>query len=838
MGRNPQQQRMGAEAALDGADALVFTVTGKHLNDLQRTILREVRRRRTYRDIAYGLRYTEGHIKDVASQLWQTLSQALGERVTKGNCWSVLERRLPSAEGSPNSPGPVFSPAADPSTPALESERHGPAPSDRASPSPSPSQPVPIPGATPAPVLLGRQAAIAHLHTLIAQGYRALVIQGEGGVGKTTLAQQFLTDQPFALVLELLMAKETNHITPVEQVVEEWLRQDFQVEPGRDFGVTLGRLRRQLRDRPVGILIDNLEPALDGQGRFWPQHSRYGDLLRVLCDPRGQAVTLLTSRDRLCEPGVSVTHYRLPGLALDAWQVFFTRQDIHLAPSTLAKLHQAYGGNAKAMHILSSAIANDFGGDGDAYWRENGDDPLVAWDLKNLVASQIQRLQRLDPVAYQVLCRLGVYRYQDVPRIPRTAVRALMADLDPDRHRQVITSLRNRSLLEGHQGHYWLHPVVQAAALSHLRQSPSGEYLAQAQAAQFWSQSIPNLTCRSDALQALEAYYHHWAIADYGAAAAVLLHSRPNQWDQHLTLGSSLYRLGLLQPVLSTIPPLLPHLPADARASELRNILADGYWIAGKIRAAIALQTEARAIALEGLATLPPEADPHERYRLTMLAVDALLSLGLYHLALGELDHAADWFHQVMSVAEGTDHQSWADKAALGLALVLSAGGETDKAQQLADQAYDRLAQGVLPEYAGRFAFFIQLLGQTYAHLGDWDRAETLYHQAIAYAQASHYVQVEAQAQVGLGVLACHRQQGSVALAAVTAAIARLNDLAALSDLGEAHFQRGLIHRDQGDAALAERDFAAAIQHFTAVDAPHQVSRVRHHSRTAGLPSG
>jgi tetratricopeptide (TPR) repeat protein len=825
---------MGAEAALDGADALVFTVTGKHLNDLQRTILREVRRRRTYRDIAYGLRYTEGHIKDVASQLWQTLSQALGERVTKGNCWSVLERRLPMTNGSPNvAPNPVLSPAGNPSTPAPDSGL-GPGPnSDLASPVPSLSHSVPL-SETPAPALLGRQGAIAHLQTCVNQGHRALVIQGEGGVGKTTLAQQFLTDQPFALVLELLMAKETANITPAEQVVEEWLRQDFQVEPGRDFGVTLGRLRRQLRDRPVGILIDNLEPALDSQGRFWPQHSRYGDLLRVLCDPRGQAVTLLTSRDRLCEPGVSVTHYRLPGLAADAWRVFFNHQGIDLAPSTLAKLHQAYGGNAKAMHILSSAIANDFGGDGDAYWRENGDDPLVAWDLKNLVASQIQRLQRLDPAAYQVFCRLGVYRYQDVPRIPRTAIEALMGDLDPDRHRQVITSLRNRSLLEGHQGHYWLHPVVQAAALNHLRQQPSGERQAHTQAAQFWTQSVPTLTCRHDALQALEAYYHHWAIADYEAAAAVLLHSRPNQWGQHLTLGSSLYRLGLLQPVLSTIPPLLPHLPADARASELRNILADGYWIAGKIRAAIALQTEARAIALEGLGALPPDADPHERYRLKMLAVDALLSLGLYHLALWELDHAADWFHQVMAAAEGTAHQSWADKAALGLALVLSAKGETAKARPLAARAYDLLAQDVPLESAGRFAFFIQLLGQTYTNLGDDDRAEALYQRAIAFAKASHYGQVEAQAQVGLGVLACRHRQGAMAIATVTAAIARLSDLEALSDLGEAHFQRGLIHQAQGDTALAERDFAAAIQQFTAVDAPKQVARIRHHSRTDG----
>lgn len=799
---------MGAKIVLDGADALVFTVTGKHLNDLQRTILREAWQRRTYRDIAQGLRYTEGHIKDVAAHLWQVLSQALDERVTKGNCWSVLERRLGSPVVSGSFPVPPV-----PGTNGL-TQPEGPG--------------VPIPLAETISPLLGRQGAIAQLQTLVAQGHRGIVIQGEGGIGKTTLAQQFLATHPCDRVLELLMAKETANITPAEQVVEEWLRQDFQVEPGRDFGVTLGRLKRQLGDRPVGILIDNLEPALDSQGRFWPQYSRYGDLLRVLCDPRGQAVTLLTSRDRLCEPGISVTHYRLPGLDLAAWQTFFAHQAIALAPATLAAMHQAYGGNAKAMHILSSAIANDFGGAGDAYWQENGDDPLVAWDLKNLVASQLQRLQHLDPIAYQVLCRLGVYRYQDVPRIPREAVAALMVDLAPDRPRQVITSLRNRSLLEGQQGRYWLHPVVQAAALAHLRQQPGAEGLAHQQAAQFWTQSVPTLTCRSDALQGLEAYYHHWEIADYGGAAAVLLHSRPNQWGQHLTLGSSLYRLGLLQPVLTTIPPLLPHLPVDERASELRNILADGAWISGQIRTAITLQQEARAIALDGLTQLPTTADPHTVYRLKMLAVDALLSLGLYHLDLWELDQAADFFQRVRATAEGSPHQSWADKAALGLALVYSYGDQREQAAALAARAYDLLAAGTPPEHAGRFAFFIQLLGQTYANLGQGQRAETLYGRAIAFAQESHYLQVEAKAQVGLGELARHRHQGAAALAYFDQAIARLTELAAPGDLGEAYFQRGLTHQIQGHREAAAKDFAAAINHFTAIEAPKQVAKVQH----------
>ena len=798
---------MSAEAVLEIADSLVATATGKHLTDLQRMILKDVWRRQTYSEIANRLRYTEGHVKDVASQLWQALSQALDERVTKSNSRSVLERYLQISSAK------LARVIASDSEPSLD-----------------------IPG------FVGREAAIAHLNQLIAQGQRAIVLQGEGGIGKTTLALQYLEHQGFATVLELLMAKETANITPAEQVVEEWLRQDFQIEPGQDFGVTLDRLKRQLREKRVGILIDNLEPALDAHGRFWLEHSRYGDLLRVLCDPKGQTVTLLTSRDRLCEPGVTVTHYRLPGLSLDTWACFLKQHAIILNSETLAAMHRAYGGNAKAMNILCGAISGDFDGEGDAYWQDNGADPLTALDLKNLVTSQVTRLQTLDSDAYQLFCRLGAYRYQDVPRIPTEGLLALMWDVDPARHRQVITSLRNRSLLESYKGQHWLHPVVQAEALERLRPSLDWQ-TAHAQATQFWTQSVAQITSITEATQAFEAYYHALAIADYVAAANVLLNSRHNQWGQYLTLGSTLYRMGLLQPVMTAIPTLLLHLPEDQRSSELRNILADVYWIAGQIHAAIATQEQARTIACQGLqAALETTADAHRLYCWRMLEVDALLSLGLYHLDLWELAKAAQYFQSVITAARGTAHQGWADKASLCLALVASYGVSSEEAEvdsralmpspcclaeTLAEQAYRTIADVSRPEYTGRFAFFIQLLAQTYTNLGNSSRATELYERTIAFAEASHYVQVKAKALVGLGTLLRRQGMGDQAIKAIKTALNLLDDLGAQGDLAEAHYQLGLTYQQQGESVIAHTYFATSICYFAAIQAPQQVAKVQ-----------
>ncbi|MGD1908549.1 MAG: hypothetical protein ACFB0C_21550 [Leptolyngbyaceae cyanobacterium] len=407
---------------------------------------------------------------------------------------------------------------------------------------------------------------------------------------------------------------------------------------------------------------------------------------------------------------------------------------------------------------------------------------------------------------------------------------ALMWDVESARHRQVIMSLRNRSLLESHRGQYWLHPVVQAEALTRLRATPDWRQ-AHDQAAQFWTESVATLTTVAEATHALEAYYHHWAIADYPGAASVLLHSYHNQWGQYLTLGSAIYRMGLLQPLRTAITALLPHLPEDQRASELRNILADVHWISGQVHEAIALQEQAGAIAQHCLEALPEsQRQSHSAYCLMMVQVDALLSLGLYHLDLWNLDTAAFFFQQVIDRATGTAHQNWADKATLGWALVQSYRSEEAvqaHALAAAERAYQALTQTARPEDTGRFAFFMPLLGQIYANGGRFTEAEVLYEQAIAFAETSHYLQVQAKALVGLGELARYRQDWDSAIASLQTALGLFEDLGAQIDLAEAHYQCGLIHQAQGTIEMAQTHCQRSIQLFTEIQAPKQIEKVQ-----------
>jgi len=74
------------------ADDLVFTKTGKHLDDVQNAVLRGAWKGNTYTKIADESGYSDGHLRDVASELWKILSDLLGEDINKSNFRSAMER--------------------------------------------------------------------------------------------------------------------------------------------------------------------------------------------------------------------------------------------------------------------------------------------------------------------------------------------------------------------------------------------------------------------------------------------------------------------------------------------------------------------------------------------------------------------------------------------------------------------------------------------------------------------------------------------------------------------------------------------------------------------------
>ncbi len=767
---------MGVDDALKFADELVKKATGESFDSLTRAIFRGAWDGQTYEQIAQDLGYEYGYVREKGSRLCKVLSQVLGESVTKPNFRAALERRHPTLMAAvPPTITPAIADNAD---------------------------------------FVGRERAIFDLNQLVSQGTKVIVIQGEGGLGKTTIARKYLDTQGFDLQLELWMPTEQESITPAESVVEEWLRGNFNEETERDFGINLERLRRKLRDptRRIGILIDNLESALNGEGRFIDTRRPYVDLLRVLADFSVRSVTLITSRERLFEDKVTVEHYFLNSLSEDDWRQFFNSRQIRTESGALSEMWRSYGGNAKAMKILSGAILSDAEGDIEAYWQENRDDLLIEQELNHLVASQFSRLQTIDPDAYRLLCRLGCYRYQDIPFVSTNGVSDLLWDLPSDRHRRVIKSLLERSLLEGRRGQkYWLHPVIRAMAIARLR--PSDEWtMAHQKAAEFWMQSVPIVNTVDDALRALEAYHHYVEINDFELACDVIVEFRNSQWGEEIPLGWLFYRLGLMEQMVSAINRIIDNVKPDHRSGMLYNLLGYIYRLAGNFQSAIECHQKAGEISAA--------------FNQDQFKVSTLLNLGLCKKDLWEVEAAIEYFNQVYSISQQDNvHSNYLVYSQCCLAYLYSSTGSEQLALEFANQVDSDTLLSQLSTWGAGYSLLY--LAATYRNVGEIERSSMLYQKTTLYSEENHFTQIKANALHGSAQLYREQRAFELAISHHSRAIELLSKIGAKCDLAEAHLQFGITYQRMSLPEDSRVHFYHAMQLFSDMNAPKRVERVR-----------
>jgi tetratricopeptide (TPR) repeat protein len=683
---------------------------------------------------------------------------------------------------------------------------------------------------------VGRETAIDDLNRCVLRDHaKFIVIRAGGGVGKTTLANYYLRTQRFDLILTLSMAKEPQNISSAEGVVEEWLKRYFQEEPARDFRLTLERLRDQLMrpDRRIGILIDNLEPALDHNGKFIEGHRNYAELFSVLSDPNVNSVTLVTTRNPLRESTITTERYRLGSLSLDAWKQFFQRRSIQFDDLAITKLHRDYGGNAKAMEILRGVVSGQYDYDLQRYCCENQDGLLGERELVDLVLTQFQRLQMHHPHAYQLLCRLSCYRYQDGDTINEAGVLCFVSDL-PERHRKpTIQVLRDVSLLECDSGQYWLHPIIRQEAIDILRQDEADWQAANTIAAQFWSDSVVSVRSTQEALSAMQAFYHYLQIKDYPQAAAVVIQSRPNRWGTNESLGRSFYKLGLLHPLRAAIEQIKDQLPQGYHRVKLYHFLGATYWLADDITHAIIYCQQAQSMAQECLAGSRRDCDADEQQKLKLIEINALLTLGICHLGLCDYEDALRCHLRVEQMAYRLGDQRYVDSVSFYIAYLYCLMGNTTEAKRMAARLYKKcmaLREDELPSWVTEYRLFY--LGLTYQLLGEIEHSRSLYQKILQYTMHSAFGQAKAKALYGLAGLDRAEGQPDAALVKHRQSIDALTHIGAKYDLGHAYLQLGLTYQAMRQPKDSHRAFLEAINAFDSVSAPKQVQRVRNAMQT------
>ncbi|MGB3135998.1 MAG: hypothetical protein WBG38_11280 [Nodosilinea sp.] len=122
----------------------------------------------------------------------------------------------------------------------------------------------------------------------------------------------------------------------------------------------------------------------------------------------------------------------------------------------------------------------------------------------------------------------------------------------------------------------------------------------------------------------------------------------------------------------------------------------------------------------------------------------------------------------------------------------------------------------------------MQLLGHTYLNLEDSGTAKSLFDAAIQAAEAGHYLQIKANALVGLGRMKSQRGDLETAAEDCRSAIALLHKVGAYCDLATAHLQYALTLASMpAPVAGAENHLYRALELFQAIPAAQQVAKAR-----------
>jgi tetratricopeptide (TPR) repeat protein len=657
--------------------------------------------------------------------------------------------------------------------------------------------------------LLGRDDDRAALRNLSTQ-HKIVLIKAGAGVGKSTLAREFLSTQ-FEKVIRLEMGLESGSVTPAEEKVAQILRKDFDEEPSRDFGINLEILRTRLSDRanPIGVLIDNLEPALDENYRFREKLRGYEAVLAVLGDRDVCSFTLITSRRSLIADRVTVREYLLAGLDITAWrQYFHDCGNVEISEALMA-MCIAYHGNAKVMDILHSAILNRFNGDIESYWQRYKDTLLADVELETLISLEMDWLYENQPEPYNLLCRMSCYRYQDVKTVPFEALTCLLWDVAESRHAWVVEYLSKTSLIEV-KNEYYLHPAVREAALSRLRANEIEWESSNLNAADFWNNHITYILTSEDALTAFEAYHHYFHIEKYELAGSVITRKRKNHSYSVAALGVSFYGFGFLESIRLSISAIIYYVSDGYNLTSLYNILGDVSWMTGHVFQAVDLHEKSNKTAVE--------------YGIKSSEIVAFFNIGLCQIDIWEIELAIENFNKCISLAEDTIHRRYTVESYYCLSFLNSELGFQDKSIDYANKFFREIE--ITGESIWTLGYRWLFLGRSYINLLDFQKASEMYKNALDYAENVNYPQVKANSFIGFAIIARNHRDWSQAISYHQQSIDILRKLGARCDLAEAHLQFGLTYQAIGDDEQAEEHRTKAIELFTQIEAPKQCDRV------------
>ena len=440
---------MDVKEVLRFAEDLVFAKTGEHLDDLQEAILRGAWKGQRYSKIAEESHCTEGHVRNVASELWQVLSDVLGEELNKSNFKTTLERCRFSIISSKfakdctqinnvNVCGDTLQP------PEVQKDRSPSTPTSDAS---KPQTRLDLADAPHISSLSDRTSELATLEKWIVQEKCTLAaISGLSGIGKTTLSLHLI--QKIQHNFEYVIWRSLRHSPPLETTLKnllEFLLNQPEIELPSSIPDRLSLLMEFLRKNRCLIILDDVQTILSsGQlaGNYRPECENYSILFRQIGETTHNSCLILNS----WEPPKEITALKgenspvrtlqLKGIGVAATEIL--RQKSLLNPETWENLINTYRGNPLWLKIVATTIQEIFRGWVAEFLKY--DTLFLGEELAATLHPQINRLSELEK---NLICRLS-------REANSVSIEQLLqdADLSPSDLFNGLQSLGRRSLVE------------------------------------------------------------------------------------------------------------------------------------------------------------------------------------------------------------------------------------------------------------------------------------------------------------------------------------------------------------------------------------------------------
>jgi hypothetical protein len=404
---------MNLKEVLKLTDEIVFTRTGQHLDDLQAAVLRGTLQRETYKEIAKNFDCSESRVREVGAELWQILSEQLGEDVNKSNLRSAMERWQIShvsnfaqdvvAISSFNICKEARHPPDIPNSHSHNEEKSN---SEQTQTSQQDLSEMPELGA-----FYDRISELETLTTwILQQRCRLIALTGISGIGKTTLAVQLLQqikDEFEYVIWCSLEASPT--LTELQDKLIQFLSQPEKLDLSPTNQKPLPVIKYLQKYRCLVVLDDihNLFSSGELAGKYKPGYGEYRSFFKQVEKLSHQSCFLLIGWEQPREvpqvksENIPIRTLQLTGLDIAAGREILRDYGLAEIDNYSALIHR-YQGNPLWLKSVATLIQELGGGVTELL---PDDTILLPEDLKDTLQQQCDRLSELEKQVLSLLAK-------------------------------------------------------------------------------------------------------------------------------------------------------------------------------------------------------------------------------------------------------------------------------------------------------------------------------------------------------------------------------------------------------------------------------------------------